>query len=209
MAKYQVTRSCGHEETVQLTGPHKAREYRLTKEAERLCGECFAEARRSNNAAAAAAAQEKDLPVLTGSPKQVAWAESIRQNAIAHMDRAIAYNAANPEERIMWSHFRSYLLQIASAKEWIDEIRDGVRRKDYDHKIRSVLYAVEDGKRTREEVIGYLEGEMVRLDKQIEGAVDAPRYGSSEIAYRQAICLATIEILREVSAEVSVEVSGG
>jgi hypothetical protein len=29
MAKYDVTRACGHEEIVNLVGPHKNREWRL------------------------------------------------------------------------------------------------------------------------------------------------------------------------------------
>ena len=80
--KYEVTGICGHIYTVNLIGPNKNREYRL----ERLKSECCpcckeeirkAEIERENNEAAEKSA-EMELPELQGSPKQVAWANSIK-----------------------------------------------------------------------------------------------------------------------------------
>jgi hypothetical protein len=83
MAWYTVERACGHEEEIQLYGPHRQREWRLENvESERLCRECWqAKVEAERNAAAEQAATEADkegFPELQGSEKQVRWALQIR-----------------------------------------------------------------------------------------------------------------------------------
>lgn len=103
MAKYSVTRACGHEETVVLFGKIKNREWRLENvEPQKLCSECYhAELKRRHeeeNREAAEAAREMGLPSLTGTEKQVAWAESIRQQLLADIDEFI-YRQVKAEHR--------------------------------------------------------------------------------------------------------------
>lgn len=80
MAKYEVTHACGHTHTYQLFGKTADRERKMAWLAEQDCPEC----RKAAEAEAAAKATEgMDLPELTGTPKQVAWANTIRGKFIA------------------------------------------------------------------------------------------------------------------------------
>lgn len=90
MAKYSITHSCGHEATHNLTGPVKDRQPRADYLATTLCTDCY----RAEQLAKAKAANT-DLPALTGSDKQIAWAESIRAGIISAIDTLIAQGTAN------------------------------------------------------------------------------------------------------------------
>ena len=90
MAKYTVTRACGHDEVVVLFGKGRDREWRLENvEPSKLCTECYqvelARQREKENQEAAEAAKEMSLPELTGSEKQVTWAETLR---LTFLDKA-------------------------------------------------------------------------------------------------------------------------
>lgn len=90
MAKYTVTRSCGHEEVVVLFGNRQQREYRLQNfEPTKLCYKCWQAEEEKRRAEATlkaqAEAEESGLPKLVGTEKQVAWAETIRLNVLAKL----------------------------------------------------------------------------------------------------------------------------
>ncbi len=92
--KYTVTRACGHEEIVALVGKVKNREWRLENvEPSKFCHDCYqaelARQREKENREAAEVARENNLPGLTGTEKQIAWAESIRQQLLADIDEFI------------------------------------------------------------------------------------------------------------------------
>jgi hypothetical protein len=95
MAKYQVTYKCGHEGIEQITGRVKDRGGKAAWiEANKLCPDCY-EAKRQKeraeaNAQNADANRDAGLPPLTGSEKQIAWAESIRATQITQLDGLIA-----------------------------------------------------------------------------------------------------------------------
>jgi hypothetical protein len=95
MAKYDVTHSCGHTATHQIYGPGKERERKLDWLSTTLCYDCYATKRDAERAAGNAAAAESNqvagLVPLVGSPKQIAWAESIRAPICAAL-RAIEAN---------------------------------------------------------------------------------------------------------------------
>ena len=103
MAQYTVTRACGHTETVALIGKIKNREWRLENvEPSKLCSECYqaelARQREEENREAAEAAKENNLPALTGTEKQIAWAETICHQILADMDEFI-YTQVRAEYR--------------------------------------------------------------------------------------------------------------
>lgn len=103
MAKYKVTRACGHDETVNLMGKLKDREWRLDNvESAKLCYECYQTEKKrryeEENKEAAEVAREQGLPQLSGSKKQIPWAESIRQQMLADIDTFI-YKHVKPECR--------------------------------------------------------------------------------------------------------------
>lgn len=86
MAWYYGTYSCGHEGRTNIVGPTKNRQWISDRHFEKMCPECYAkyleEQRAKENAEAAEKAAEMELPELQGTEKQVAWANTIRQNII-------------------------------------------------------------------------------------------------------------------------------
>jgi hypothetical protein len=94
MAKYDVEYSCGHSGEVVLFGPGKERERKLEwYHNSASCPDCYQkekdEAKRIQNAEAAKSNTEMSLPKLTGSEKQIAWANTIRIDRIKRIDELI------------------------------------------------------------------------------------------------------------------------
>jgi len=108
----EITHRCGHAELRCLSG-HWA--YEKERDAERLksrnCTACAATAKRAASAVKAAAAREQlagvRLPALSGSPRQVAWADDIRLEKLAAL-RWAAPAAVGPAAA------------VADARWWID-----------------------------------------------------------------------------------------
>ncbi len=103
MAKYTVTRACGHNEVVNLIGPGKQRDWRLDHvEPYKLCSECYhvelQRKREEENREAAEAAKESGLPALNGTEKQIAWAETLRMQMIALVEETV-YTRVKEEQR--------------------------------------------------------------------------------------------------------------
>ena len=87
MAKYTVQcGKCQQEYVVSLLGSHKERERKLAVWAG-LCESCAAEKKAAATAQAAETAKKAGLPELTGSPKQVAWAETLRAARIKELGK--------------------------------------------------------------------------------------------------------------------------
>jgi len=86
MAWFYGTYACGHEGRVQIYGKVRDRQWKADREFSKLCPECWEKElqkrREQENAEAAAKAAEMGLPELTGTPKQVAWANTLRQRLI-------------------------------------------------------------------------------------------------------------------------------
>lgn len=84
MAQYEVEHICGHKQTHALFGPHRGRQSKIEWLEGTDCYDCYRAAKAAKHAAeavvATATAQEYDMPALTGSEKQVPWAETIRVN---------------------------------------------------------------------------------------------------------------------------------
>ncbi|MFZ3132735.1 MAG: hypothetical protein WA125_16940 [Desulfosporosinus sp.] len=124
MAKYTVTRSCGHEETVALIG--KNREWRLEHvETNKLCSECYQEdlkrRREEANREAAEAARDNNLPVLTGTEKQIPWAETIRQRIMSDLDEVIYETRGNKgRDELAIQEAYQAIKNKATAHWWID-----------------------------------------------------------------------------------------
>lgn len=126
MAKYDVIRACGHSEVVNLIGPSKQRDWRLDNvEPYKLCYECYhvelQRRREEANREAAEAAKESGLPALTGTEKQIAWAETLRMQMIALVEEAV-YTRVKEEQR--WDIRLLEAIEAVKAKTdarwWID-----------------------------------------------------------------------------------------
>lgn len=97
--KYDVEYSCGHSGEVELFGPGKERDRKLEWLATIPCPACKREQQTTDRAArsaqSATANAADGLPALEGSPKQIAWAETIRREALLYT-RAI--ERINPDK---------------------------------------------------------------------------------------------------------------
>jgi hypothetical protein len=137
MAQYTITHTCGHAETVQLYGPGRERERKAEWMTQNVCPECYkaeqAAKRQAENEAAAVQNTAENLPELLGSPKQVAWAETIRRKAldaaarVRRVDPTALAAATKPETVAMGTEYvqvyeatMAKLRTETSAKWWID-----------------------------------------------------------------------------------------
>ncbi|MDR2551426.1 MAG: hypothetical protein LBD10_14645 [Desulfobulbus sp.] len=91
MGTYGVIHSCGHKEIHQLFGKIADRERKIEWMESVPCLECKRiadeEARDEHNRESAIANHATGLPQLEGTEKQIAWAETIRKEAIAKIDQ--------------------------------------------------------------------------------------------------------------------------
>lgn len=126
MAKYTVTRACGHEETVELFGKHRDREWRIENvEAMKLCYDCYQTEREKENAKAAAEAAEIGLPELTGSEKQIGWAEKIRLDAVNQFNGEFLRGTGESAKET-FAEVMDYVLQNRTAASWWIDNRGAV-----------------------------------------------------------------------------------
>ena len=79
MAKYTIKYACGHEGTVDLFGKSKTREYEIKRLEKGDCPECEARLTAKENAAFA---EERGLPELVGTERQVQWANTLRRTKL-------------------------------------------------------------------------------------------------------------------------------
>ena len=148
MAWYYGTFKCGHEGRVNVIGPVKDRERKVEYLFSRVCEDCYKkqlqEKREKDNQQAAEESKEMDLPELEGTPKQVAWANTIRCNIIKKFSSC--YNEANfallqernpdkPENyyKDMYFYVINKLQSNTSASFWIDNRNASVSelKKEY------------------------------------------------------------------------------
>jgi len=82
MAWYYGTYNCGHEGRTNIVGPTKNRDWISEKRFSGLCPECYEKERlekiEKENAEAIQKSKELELPELTGTEKQIAWANALR-----------------------------------------------------------------------------------------------------------------------------------
>jgi hypothetical protein len=131
MAHYDVHYSCGHTADIQLFGPNRERQRRLEwLESQGLCPGCFRDKKARENAEQNAAAEswsaQEGLPVLDGTQKQCAWAETIRQKALTRLCDLLQRMAedfpAGSEGRAFCAQVRPGTLeQCGIFADWIQE----------------------------------------------------------------------------------------
>jgi hypothetical protein len=113
--EYRIAHACGHEQAHYLSGfasqmERKAAWLKTTK-----CKSCFVAEKRAEQAGATAGASAAiahlDLPLLSGSDRQTAWASSIRAKRLAAI--MVMDPSAGPSDH------RACCV-ITDAKWWID-----------------------------------------------------------------------------------------
>ena len=122
MAKYDVKFSCGHEATVELFGKSSERERKIAWfERYGLCPCCYKAEQQDK---AAKRAEKWELPALTGSPKQIAWAERIRSEfflQIEEMEKESGQSATDSAAKNKrFGEFFNWIKSQTEANFWID-----------------------------------------------------------------------------------------
>ena len=119
--KYTVTYRCGHTGVIDLGGKGSEREWRLKKEAEKLCPDCYQEELDRKNKEAAEKAEQMGLPKLEGSEKQIAWAESIRSEIISKIDEVFYTDSHSKLKGSQIADtFKGEVMTCTSAKIFIE-----------------------------------------------------------------------------------------
>lgn len=136
--QYDVKHICGHVEKVTLFGPERDRQRRLEYLKSSMCPQCLAAHRKAEADKLAEQAQADGFPKLTGTEKQIIWAEQIRARSVdwivetrTHAEQYIA--DAVPSDQVhlreqydSWNRAADYILETeTSASFWIDH-RDSV-----------------------------------------------------------------------------------
>lgn len=147
MAWYYGTYSCEHEGRVNIVGPTKDRERKAEWHFSGLCPECYKkkqeEERKSANKEAAEKSAEMELPELSGTEKQVAWANTLRIKAIdsinarcAKMEAALKEKGLStiPGEKIgmkeVYDSVQHFIKSHTDARYWIDTRDEGTNLKN-------------------------------------------------------------------------------
>ena len=123
MSKHTITHSCGHTHEYQLYGKSDERTRKIKWLETQECPACqkaaeAAEAAKKaeEEAAAAKINEELNLPVLSGSEKQIAWANCIRARLIA---AARVYNDSS-SRKIIVDKAIELIASVNSAHTFID-----------------------------------------------------------------------------------------
>lgn len=122
MAWYEVTRACGHSEECYLSGPRSGHRWRLARvEPYKLCEECYRaemeKRHQEENREAAEAARKMNLPRLSGTEKQVAWAETIRLELLDCIHSRLGERFYAPEVYAIVEYIKE---TKTAASWWID-----------------------------------------------------------------------------------------
>ena len=133
MAKYSIQYACGHEVQLNLYGPHRERERRLEEAKRMLCPECYRAERRQED-------QEAGLPPLEGTPRQVAWAESIRRRlyrAWREYCEEMGFPPLLDDPQGVLESVRRLLREENQAKWWIEN----------EARVKQAAWTIEDAKK--------------------------------------------------------------
>ena len=127
MAKYDVTMSCGHVQTVQLFGKMTDRDKKIAwLEKYGLCSECQKRENAEETAKAAEKAIAENLPELTGTEKQVNWALTIRENIFTELDKMLENKKADMDadsfakNELQLKAVKKVLAKFTEAAFWIE-----------------------------------------------------------------------------------------
>lgn len=129
MAWYYGTYSCGHEGRVNIIGPHKDREWKKERAFSHPCYECRRKEReeriQKENEESAKLSKEYDFPELTGSEKQIAWANTIRINLFKKADELLEELKESKKKEAYFRSTETGQKIFISSDEMIDMIDVG------------------------------------------------------------------------------------
>lgn len=134
MALFDIHHSCGHttEQQIYGTDVNGERQQQVEKLGRGPCPGCRGRQYDERNRAAAEAAEAAGWPALTGSLKQIAWAQSLRSQAVHELGRQVrmAYAWTNDMVTLAASLLvhghtaASWWIDHRTHKRWLDLIKD-------------------------------------------------------------------------------------
>lgn len=128
MAKYTIKHTCGHESTANIIGHYTHREATINRLESRICDACYKaqqdEKCKAEFEQAQIVAETMGLPALTGTPKQIQWAETLRTDMLERAQ--IAVNRAGSDKREMMEYAYARMRRETEASTWIGWRQTGV-----------------------------------------------------------------------------------
>lgn len=124
MAKYQITHSCGHTETLSLFGKQKYRDWQIEKAEGNICPACWHEQQIEADKKAAEQNAILGLVELTGSEKQILWAEKIRADKLDLLETLPTMPVYQMDAWWSWHNLRDLI-----SKEQENEISEQCQDK--------------------------------------------------------------------------------
>ena len=156
MAKYDVKFSCGHTETISLIGPVAERERKIKYfEEYGVCSECYKKQkeaeREKQNAENSQKASEYGMSELQGTPKQIAWANTIRVQTAKDIQEGIDLldEEADPRTQKCLEAFLEEIGSETMASRIIDQ-RECLRRGAWKDRVQFCLKEIDAGRETPE-----------------------------------------------------------
>ena len=175
MAWHYGTYSCGHEGRTNIGGPTKDREWKAERIFSSLCPECAEKKRKAlrekENAEAAKKTAEMELPELSGSEKQVAWANTLRVSAVEFCSNGVrkldedteflvknrAGNRVKIKKAVIFDTIDLIVKKHTDARYWIDN-------RALDKKELLVLFLEE-----------YWEAKRGEIPKEVQEEIDSQK----------------------------------
>lgn len=117
--KLTITRACGHTDTIEVFGTnvHGERDKKVAYEETKMCKECYNKSISNKNV-------EAGMVALTGSEKQIAWAEKIRAKAIDDLD---AIKTQEEKDETFKAKIKTILLEQSESKWWIENKDNAIK----------------------------------------------------------------------------------
>lgn len=151
------------------------------------CDECKAKRIRAahdeENAKAAEAAQEMGYPALLGTEKQVAWANTIREKAMAAL-RDKFLDPEMPEKyqyiRLAYKPIRHLLLSKRQAGWWIEHSNAAEDPRALGHLVMEINKPLCEAVGALQKAVKAGEKTMVQAESEIDALIDAPKEAKTE-----------------------------
>lgn len=183
MAWYYGTYSCGHEGRTNIIGPTKNRQYIADRRFSGLCPECYEkeinEERKRTNEEALKKAKELELPDLEGSPKQVAWANTIRNKMLSVIDKRVEDLQNGFVDMFTIDHLEE-IFNVSNDKELID-VFINVSNYICENKRKASFFI--DNKETSYEFLAEIYKEMKVKEEESLFDIDETLVSSNEIKH--------------------------
>lgn len=117
MAKYDIIYACGHSDIINLIGPSWRRESRLAYLSSGECFECY---KKHSTEQAQQEAEQLELPPLVGTENQVSWAETLRIQKFAEIEKYVENLSEKDKEYRLVLMALEKISNETSAKKWIE-----------------------------------------------------------------------------------------